>query len=490
VKLLKRIASLVILTLLFVSILEFNIQLVEASGTIYIRPDGSIDPQSAPIQRNGNIYTLTDNFTSGGDGIVIQRDNMTLDGAGHTLRSQYVHGKGLDLSLRTNVTVERFNILNYIVGLELSNSTNNAAIGNNITNVQSGIYIGDSSNWNNITGNTISQALMEGLSFFSSSNNIVRNNTMINNTKNFYVYGRSIAEFTNDVDTSNTVEGKPIYYWISHSNATVPPNAGYVALINCTNISIQNLTIAKNGHGILLAFTRKSSISKNMLMDNIHAIDIRYSPNNTILGNNITANKDTGIFLEYSSNNTIAENSITSQYFSGIDFYTTSSHNLVTENMIADNKYGITLTDGSSNNTIFHNNFINNTVQVCSILSANEWNNGYPSGGNYWSDYNGTDYYSGPNQNIVGSDDIGDKPYVIDENNTDHYPLMNPIGPQGDVNHDWVVNILDIVAISSIYHCQEGEPNWNPEADLAPPYGIINMLDLVTCVYHYGEKYP
>jgi hypothetical protein len=55
---------------------------------------------------------------------------------------------------------------------------------------------------------------------------------------------------------------------------------------------------------------------------------------------------------------------------------------------------------------------------------GNKWDNGYPSGGNYWSDYNGTDLYSGPYQNVTGSDGIGDTPYVIDANNTDHYPLM------------------------------------------------------------------
>jgi len=56
----------------------------------------------------------------------------------------------------------------------------------------------------------------------------------------------------------------------------------------------------------------------------------------------------------------------------------------------------------------------------------NFWDNGYPSGGNYWSDYNGTDLFSGPYQNETGSDGIGDTPYGIDENNQDRYPLMKP----------------------------------------------------------------
>jgi len=57
------------------------------------------------------------------------------------------------------------------------------------------------------------------------------------------------------------------------------------------------------------------------------------------------------------------------------------------------------------------------------------WDNGYPSGGNYWSDYKDADLYSGPYQNETGSDGIGDTPYTIDANNVDRYPLMSPWSP-------------------------------------------------------------
>jgi hypothetical protein len=52
------------------------------------------------------------------------------------------------------------------------------------------------------------------------------------------------------------------------------------------------------------------------------------------------------------------------------------------------------------------------------------WDNGYPSGGNYWIGYVSSDKYSGPGQNITGSDGIGDTPYVIDADDIDHYPFM------------------------------------------------------------------
>jgi len=74
--------------------------------------------------------------------------------------------------------------------------------------------------------------------------------------------------------------------------------------------------------------------------------------------------------------------------------------------------------------------------------SGNVWDDGYPSGGNYWSDYNGTDMLSGPYQNESGSDGIGDAAYAIDTNNIDRYPLMNPWGASevqvGVKASDWI----------------------------------------------------
>ena len=77
------------------------------------------------------------------------------------------------------------------------------------------------------------------------------------------------------------------------------------------------------------------------------------------------------------------------------------------------------------NNTIYHNNFINNKVQAYNSVNSlpiNTWDNGYPSGGNYWSDYH-TKY---PNAAEIGDSKIGNTAYVIDSKNQDRYPLMEP----------------------------------------------------------------
>jgi hypothetical protein len=62
--------------------------------------------------------------------------------------------------------------------------------------------------------------------------------------------------------------------------------------------------------------------------------------------------------------------------------------------------------------------------------------------------------------------------------------------PSGDVNFDGTVNIQDVIIMASMYGSREGEPDWHVSADIAAPYGKVDILDLVTCTGHYGEKYP
>jgi parallel beta-helix repeat protein len=102
-----------------------------------------------------------------------------------------------------------------------------------------------------------------------------------------------------------------------------------------------------------------------------------------------------------------------------------SNHNNVAGNSIANSKCGICLNQ-SLNNVIYHNNFINNTIQANPTSTvAHIWDDGYPSGGNYWSDYNGTD---------SDHDGIGDTPYFINAGNQDNYPLM---GTFSDHSVNW-----------------------------------------------------
>jgi parallel beta-helix repeat protein len=219
---------------------------------------------------------------------------------------------------------------------------------------------------------------------------------------------------------------------VNRHGINVPLDAGYAALVNCTDIVASNLTLTSNAEGLLLAYTQNSNVTNNTLLKNYSGIRLKYSLANRISDNNIT-NNDRGICMFNSSNNTASGNNIAENNLEGL-YIEGSSKNRVSGNNITNNSYGMRLSY-SSNNLVYHNNFVNNTQQIYdfswdwpSVLpSTNTWDNGYPSGGNCWNDNAGVDLYGGAHQNETGSDGLSDTPYVIDASNRDSYPLMSLI---------------------------------------------------------------
>jgi hypothetical protein len=148
------------------------------------------------------------------------------------------------------------------------------------------------------------------------------------------------------------------------------------------------------------------------------------SNSNTVSKNNLT-NCDYGVSLDHGSKyNVVSENQIERSNEVGVAIETASNNNSVVANTIAYSLYGIRIL-WSSDNKFFYNNIISNAVQKSVTVGySNEWDDGYPSGGNYWSDYGGVDFCNGPYQDIPGGDGIGDSVYEINANNLDNYPLM------------------------------------------------------------------
>jgi parallel beta-helix repeat protein len=176
------------------------------------------------------------------------------------------------------------------------------------------------------------------------------------------------------------------------------------------------------GTGIYLYGRNNVTIKSMEGVSGFIGIRLKNSSNISVYGNNMTDN-GYGIYLIDSSNNTISKNKITSNKYAGIGLFD-SSNNSIIENNITNNWYGIYL-HGSSGNIIYHNNFVENTFQVETYDSASIWDNEYPSGGNYWSDYE--ERY--PDAEELDDSEIWDTPYFIDENNQDNYPLMEPWSP-------------------------------------------------------------
>jgi parallel beta-helix repeat protein len=166
------------------------------------------------------------------------------------------------------------------------------------------------------------------------------------------------------------------------------------------SITANNVTVA--------GFTFKSSISKYDT-----GIDLTGSNFCNISGNVITECYQ-GVVLEVNStNNLIFGNYIEKSYGGGINCLSGACANEIVNNTVFRCSVGIYMVWSANENIVFHNNFITNMEPVNCLSSPNSWDDGYPSGGNYWTDYMGLDIYKGPGQNIPGSDGIGDTPYLI-----------------------------------------------------------------------------
>ena len=235
--------ALIYILLLFLSSLLISfpkINIVRASGTIYIRADGTVEGTDN-IQRDGNVYTFTGNIY---DSIVVERDNIVIDGADYTLQGTG-SGNGINLVDRSNVTVKNMQIMYFYNGIDRPKS-NNAFYANYIANNVNGIWGGVSNN--TIIGNTITDNTENGISLlFGANHNTISGNKITNNWVG-------------------------IYYWLSGHDL----------------ISENNITA--NGFGIQVNAGGENIIIKNNITNNGEGIRFLSSTNNIIYHNNFINN--------------------------------------------------------------------------------------------------------------------------------------------------------------------------------------------------------
>lgn len=362
------------------------------------------------LVRSSNTTIKNNKVAENGMGISFEGSSGSIMGNAITKNTHY----GIDL-LCHNSTIYENSVSANGEGIVFTNSFSNIVYGNNVT-----------------TNNC------EGIYLRNSCNNTFRYNCLDGNEFNFKVVGNELIHYIQNIDLSNTMYGKPVYYLINRHNLIINsqtfPNIGYLALINSTNILIHNLSLGNNNNeGLLFSYTKDSQIIGNNLTNNWCGVRLFSSSNNTVYSNDLS-NNVCGIYLHQSFNNVVYGNNMTANGDSGIFLLDGSFNNTIYENNVVGNKgRGIRLRC-TYNNTIFHNNFINNTRPFFDYAfesEKNTWDNGYPSGGNYWSDHGEPDLYSGPYQNETGSDGIVDEPYVIDwsekiGNNIDRYPSASP----------------------------------------------------------------
>ncbi len=280
----------------------------------------------------------------------------------------------------------------------------------------------------------------------TSYNFIHYNNQFLNNNAGVYLFGKAHELYNNTfqncgiivgwvreetisykIDTSNTLNDRPIYYYANKTNlsSTNFVDAGQILLANCNDSIISDLTFSQTGLPIMMVYSDNNEISNISINDEVYGIGIAACDNNTIKNNEI---EECGIgiwLLSYCDNNNFNGNKFINNSHAGVKLGM-DTNNTFNNNLFKDNQdYGIYLMSWSEGNLIHKNIFVNNTEHAFDETDANFWDNGVL--GNFWDDYTGVD---------LNGDGIGDSPYDVSGSfpNQDRYPLMTIPAPEITIN--------------------------------------------------------
>jgi parallel beta-helix repeat protein len=349
-------------------------------------------------------------------------------------------------------------------GIILIESYNNTIIDNTIVNSKkNGIHLIFSEE-NTLITNQLSNNGITGIYIEASPNNRVLGNNLFNNSLQIWKYLApytlpQITYFKQDI-INNTINNKPIIYWINRSDEIIPKGVGQVFLINCTSIEVLNHHFKDNSGGLTVVFSSNIQIHDNEFSDgtkiilqntknstlrsntisysDAEGISIFNSQNCRLSSNVVTNNRYNGIFLSFSEEMTLLDN-IVYQNWDGIILTNSKRISLIRNNVGRNRNYGVFLSF-SDNNSIIENFFTenneygvylshfsdNNTIQNSTFYENHAGDDQAADDGvensfvfNFWSEW-------------INPDDDGngivDIIYVIGgtANNSDSFPLVAP----------------------------------------------------------------
>jgi len=412
--------------------------------------DGLTLEDSIENQVVGNVISGTD-----GRGVVLSGSNNNV------LSENTVSGSsnnGLYFYSSVNNTITNNSINMNQNGIDIESSDNNTLASNNISsNTAYGIQI-ISSGLNHIFNNTISNNNRQGIWMGSANQNFIENNTMSNNgisygesaiymdtCKSNTLKGNaldnsveiwstnSILDWnTHNIDATNTINGKPIYYFNNQTGISVPSDAGEVILANCTDsavngVSISNLTVGieigfcsgvdiKNStftnlldkaifvydgqnmsfvnnsfldshYGIYLYGSDAAFVSENHANNTNTPVYIPFSSNYVDIENNtLTHSSDAAIYAKSVYGITIANNSISNSSDSAM-YLLPSENGTIAYNRLSNNQNGIYLRYSTSTGNRMFNNIIESNSNFGIFLSSAQnnmlYNNTISGNGNY-----------------------------------------------------------------------------------------------------------
>lgn len=225
------------------------------------------------------------------------------------------------------------------------------------------------------------------------------------------------------------------------------------------NVLISENNISECGTGISGYDIKKIVISRNNITENVYGINIGQSNYITVTENNISNNKGGLNMIYYGpylvNGNNFTKNDWALRFAEGCQNATVYGNN-ISENSIA--IWLLTFPNGGDRvtsgegNMFFGNLIIGNCQQITKEEMYDNieptwrrgtdivaWDNS--TMGNYWDDYNGTD------QN---GDNIGETPYILDENNQDNHPLTKQIDTRTIIPEFPATAILSLFFVATV----------------------------------------
>lgn len=423
-----------------------GIQLEDASNSRILNSSLADNEMHIRLHLSNNVTIQNSNFTGGQWGAISTHgaDNLTIIG------NDFSDTSGIQLYLSKNAMIRENSISGSSwLGIYLEVSHDAVVKDNNLSGGYSGVELCHA-----------------------------KNSTIVNNTfEKAGIFLRCVLNVplstlnTHTIPTDNTVNGLPVYYHKDCDDLNVDGTPmGQLIVVNCTNVSVSNLQISNvtsgiqmihtrnvlasanivgssSWEGIGLHYSRDITLTGNTVHSDQYPIGLYQSTNTTVVRNHVYSIHGFGIGVISTTNTTIAGNRASTAHYGGVHVVSSEDITII-GNLLSHNDHGIWLMSSIdvtiTQNTIlkngrgasveyctgihlFHNNFIDNLDQAFDdVNGSNSWDDGYPSGGNYWSSYTGIDKNSGANQDQPGSDGIGDTPHKVPWFSQDRYPLMSP----------------------------------------------------------------
>ena len=273
-------------------------------GTVFIYPNGALSQPTAPISVAGNTYTLTARFNGS---IVDERNSSVLDGAGYVLNVTPVGGRGILLSNVTGVTIENFRVINATESVWALNVNALSVSGNRFNGTQWGVVVGSSQAVSLLDNNFSSY----GGAYVSSTMGLRIAGNNLSTPGQFAVEGNGDSNVNVSSNSVSALRlgigfgyGSNISYYANTGAGPLYPNLDALAIYSSQGpIRVVGNKIIGASIGVDIEYSSNVLVQGNNLSgSHLEGAYLSYDINAQVIGDNLSFATNEGLYLEYDQN--------------------------------------------------------------------------------------------------------------------------------------------------------------------------------------------